>query len=396
MNDTPNLAQPSQQTTDILRTLVGFNTISHQSNLGLIEWARDYLAKLGVKSRLSYDAQKRKANLFCTLGEARAPGVVLSGHTDVVPVEGQAWDTDPFKLTEKDGYYYGRGSADMKGFIATALAWAPKFLAADMKGAVHLALSYDEEVGCFGVHEMLADLRDAGIKPAACVVGEPTGMVPIVAHKGVERFTCCVTGREAHSALADQGVNAVEVAAMLVVYIRSIAQRLAREETRNYGFAVPFTTMQTTVMHGGTGQNIIPNKAEFIVDVRTLPGQNFALLFDEIKAYAQTLLPDMRKIAPESAISLEYLCGVPPFAVDEQEKIVKLVRRLSRQDKSEYVMFGTEAGIFKDFGIPTVICGPGAIDVAHRPNECISLAQLAQAEQFMDRLIASDTLLTGL
>jgi acetylornithine deacetylase len=386
---------PSSATVDILRTLVGFNTVSHESNLGLIEWTRDYLAGLGVMSRLSYDASSRKANLFCTLGEGRLPGVVLSGHTDVVPVTGQAWDTDPFKLTLKDNYLYGRGSADMKGFIATCLAWAPKFLASDMKGAVHLALSYDEEIGCFGVRELLADLKDAGIRPAACVVGEPTGMMPIVAHKGVERFRCCVTGREAHSALANQGVNAIEVAALLVVYIRSLAQELARSETRNYGFAVPYTTMQTTLLNGGTSDNIIPRQCDFLVDVRTLPGQSFPDLFAKIQTYAKTLLPEMQAIAPEAGIALDYLCGVPPFAVDDQAAITQLVKRLARQDKTGYVMFGTEAGLFRDAGIPTVVCGPGAIDVAHRPNECISLEQLAQAELFMDRLILSDTLLAN-
>jgi acetylornithine deacetylase len=222
------IGRPSQTTLDLTKTLVGFNTVSRESNLGLIEWSRDYLAGLGVKSRLTYDKSAKKANLFATLGEGRKPGIVLSGHTDVVPVDGQDWATDPFTATEIDGRLYGRGTADMKGFIAVALAYAPKFLASNMTGAVHLALSYDEEVGCFGAQNLIADLAELGIKPAGCIVGEPTGMHPIVAHKGTHRFRCCVKGKEAHSAMPHLGVNSIEYAAQIVLFIKQMGKILCR------------------------------------------------------------------------------------------------------------------------------------------------------------------------
>jgi acetylornithine deacetylase len=382
--------QPSKELLNMLERLIAFETVSRDSNLGLIEWTRDYLAGLGATSRLTYDATGKKANLFATLGEGSRPGLVLSGHTDVVPVEGQAWDTDPFKATIIGDKLYGRGSADMKGYIATALVMAPQFLASKADAPLHFAFSYDEEVGCIGVRGLIKDLAEIGLKTAGCIVGEPTLMQPIIAHKGTHRFRCCITGREAHSSYTTQGVNSIEYAARIIVYIRQMADRLQQLETRDYAFTVPFTTMQTGLIRGGLAANIVPKECEFIFEARTLPGQSEQKLFQEVKDYAATLLPEMQRIEPNAAIKLELLNSAPGMNMQETDEIVKLATALSRNKPNGAVSYGTEGGLFQAAGIPTVICGPGDIEQAHRPNEFVSLAQLAQCEAFMQRLLENE------
>ena len=381
--------RPSDATLEILRTLVGFDTVSHRSNLGLIEWVRDRLARQGVSSRLTYDADKRKANLFATIGESRPAGLVLSGHTDVVPVEGQDWSSDPFTLTERDGRLYGRGSADMKGFIASALAAVPAMLAADLPAPIHLALSYDEEVGCFGARGLIADLQEAGFAPAGCIVGEPTLMAPIVSHKGTWRLRCCVRGREAHSAMPTHGVNAIEYAAELVVFMRDIAARFMREESHDLAFPVPFSTIQTTTIAGGTAQNIVPNACELVVDLRTMPQTSFEALHQEILSFAERLDTRMKSAFPETGMQVEFLAGVPAFVVADTAPIVDYARRLARTQGAGKVTFGTEAGLFTQAGIPTVVLGPGSIDDAHRPDEFVALEQMAACDAFMQRIVES-------
>ena len=382
--------QPSKELLAMVERLIAFETVSRDSNLGLIEWTRDYLAGLGATSRLTYDATGKKANLFATLGEGSRPGLVLSGHTDVVPVEGQAWDTDPFKATVIGDKLYGRGSADMKGYIATALVMAPQFLASKANAPLHFAFSYDEEVGCIGVRGLIKDLQDIGLKTAGCIVGEPTLMQPIIAHKGTHRFRCCITGREAHSSYTTQGVNAIEYAARIIVYIRQMADRLQQLETRDYAFTVPFTTMQTGLIRGGLAANIVPKDCEFIFEARTLPGASEHKLFQEVKDYAATLLPEMQRIEPNAAIQLEMMNTAPGMNMQESDEIVKLATALSRNKPNGAVSYGTEGGLFQAAGIPTVICGPGDIEQAHRPNEFVSLAQLAQCEAFMQRLLENE------
>jgi len=381
--------RPSERTLEILRTLVGFDTVSHNSNLGLIEWVRDLLARQGVASRLTYDADRRKANLFATVGAPRPGGLILSGHTDVVPVEGQDWTSDPFTLTERDGKLFGRGSADMKGFIASALAMVPDMLAADLPAPIHLALSYDEEVGCFGARGLIADLQEAGFAPAGCIVGEPTLMAPIVSHKGTWRLRCCVRGREAHSAMPTHGVNAIEYAAELVVFMRDIAARFVREETHDADFPVPFSTIQTTTIAGGTAQNIVPNACELVVDLRTMPQTSFETLHQEILDFAARLDARMKAAFPETGMQVQFLAGVPAFVVADTAPIVHYARRLARTQGAGKVTFGTEAGLFSQAGIPTVVLGPGSIDDAHRPDEFVSLEQMAACDAFMKRIIES-------
>ena len=382
--------KPSQELLAMVERLIAFETVSRDSNLGLIEWTRDYLAGLGATSRLTYDATGKKANLFATLGEGSRPGLVLSGHTDVVPVEGQAWDTDPFKATVIGDKLYGRGSADMKGYIATALVMAPQFLASKANAPLHFAFSYDEEVGCIGVRGLIKDLQDIGLKTAGCIVGEPTLMQPIIAHKGTHRFRCCITGREAHSSYTTQGVNAIEYAARIIVYIRQMADRLQQLETRDYAFTVPFTTMQTGLIRGGLAANIVPKECEFIFEARTMPGASEHKLFQEVKDFAATLLPEMQRIEPNAAIQLELMNTAPGMNMLESDEIVKLATALSRNKPNGAVSYGTEGGLFQAAGIPTVICGPGDIEQAHRPNEFVSLAQLALCEAFMQRLLENE------
>ena len=385
-----NEGQPSSELMAMIERLIAFPTVSRDSNLGLIEWTRDHLAGMGVKSRLTYDATGKKANLFATLGEGSRPGLVLSGHTDVVPVDGQAWDTDPFKATVVGEKLYGRGVADMKSYIASALVMAPRYLAAKANAPLHLALSYDEEVGCIGVRSLIKDLQDMGLKTAGCIVGEPTMMQPIIAHKGTHRFRCCITGREAHSSYTTQGVNSIEYAARIIVYIRQLADRLAQLETRDYSFTVPFTTLQTGTIKGGLASNIVPKDCEFQFEARTMPGASADRLYQEIQDFAATLLPEMLRVEPNAAIRFEMLGSAPSMRINETDDIVKLAAALSRNKPNGAVSYGTEGGLFQAAGIPTVICGPGDIGQAHRPNEFVSLVQLAQCEAFMARLLENE------
>lgn len=386
-------ASPSASALELVQRLVAFETVSHQSNLGLIEWCRDYLTRLGASTRLTYDAAGKKANLFATLGEGRRPGLILSGHTDVVPVEGQNWESDPFTAVVRGGKLYARGSADMKGFIGVALALAPTYLEAINRGrldsAMHYSLSYDEEVGCIGVRGLIRDLEEIGLKPAGCIVGEPTSMQPIIAHKGTHRVRCSVHGREAHSSYVTHGVNAIEYAARLIVYIRHLADELAQLETRNYGFTVPYTTLSTGLIRGGIAANVVPKSCEFQFDMRTLPNASPQHLFERIENFARQLAAEMRAQDPDSGIEVDWFSGTDGLNASEEDAIVQFAMRLAECNTTGKVSYGTEAGLFQKAGIPTVICGPGDIAEAHRPNEFVALDQLARCEHFLARLADS-------
>ena len=387
MNRDPQLPIRTE-TWELIRELIAFDTTSRVSNLGLIEWVRDWLNAQGVESTLVYDPSEPKANLFATIGGGARPGLVLSGHTDVVPVDGQAWDTDPFTATLKDGRIYGRGSADMKSFIATALAMTPRFLAAPLKTPVHFALSYDEEVGCLGVRGLLAELERRGIRPGGCVIGEPTSMQPVVAHKGKRAYRCCVRGREAHSALTPLGVNAIEYAAKLVVHVRHIADRMRDLEKRDNRYDVPFTTLQTGVIRGGTAGNIVPRDCEVHFEFRYLPGVDPDALEREIQDYAKRVLePEMKRVDPDAGFTFETKAEIPAMDTRDEDRITALAQSLARSGDAAKVAYATEGGLFQRAGIPSIICGPGSIEQAHRPNEYIALEQVALCESFMDRLL---------
>jgi len=379
----------SPRALEFAQALVRLNTVSDRSNLGLIDLIRDELQRLGVACRLTFNADRTKANLFATLGEGKPAGVILSGHTDTVPWDGQAWTEDPLCAVVRDGRLYGRGSADMKGFIAMAVAHAEAFLASNAPFAVHFAFSYDEEVGCFGVRELIADLREAGIRPLACIVGEPTDMVPAIAHKGVYRWRCCVRGKEAHSSLTPHSVNAIEMAARVVSRLRDIAERLEREEPRYPGFDVPYSTASVGQFHGGIADNVVPRHAEFRYEFRDLPTADVQAMQAEVVAYAKSLEPAMQRVAPDAGFRFETICEIPSFLGSEQDPVTRLAQRLSGEPRTTLVAFGTEAGIFKQAGIPTVVCGPGSIAQAHQPDEYVSLEQLARCEAFMRGLAAA-------
>lgn len=374
---------------EMLSRLVSFDTTSVKSNLELIGWAQDYLESLGAKTTLIHDATGAKANLHAVLGPAETPGgIVLSGHTDVVPVEGQAWDSDPFTLREQDDLLYARGTCDMKGFIAVALAKAPAMAKAGLKAPVHFALSYDEELGCLGAHDLAAHVGSLPARPALCVVGEPTSMKVITGHKGICDFDCAVRGKEAHSSLAPYAVNAVEYAAELVAHIKSVARRLQSEGPFNRAFDPPFTTLHVGVMKGGTAINIVPNHAEVNFEIRNIPEDDAEALAESIRQYAfKTLEPRMKDIDPQTGFTFRPIAGVPAFDIAGDDPAVALVQALSGANAAEKVSFATEAGIFQKAGVPTVVCGPGSIAQAHKPNEFVAIEQLVKCENFMDRMI---------
>jgi len=376
----------SERALALAQTLVRMDTVSRNSNLELIHFVRDELLRLGVASRLTWNADKTKANLFATLGEGKPAGVILSGHTDTVPWDGQAWSLDPLSATVRDGRLYGRGSADMKAFIGIALAQAQHFLDSPAPFAIHLALSFDEEVGCLGVKELIADLRDAQIQPLACIVGEPTLMVPAIAHKGVYRYRCCVRGKEAHSSLTPRSVNAIEMAARLVGKLRDMAEGFERDEPRYTGFDVPYTTASVGQFHGGIADNVVPRDAEFRYEFRNLPTVDALALQSQVVAAARALEPGMQKVSPEAGFSFEPICEVPAFLGSADDAVTRLAQRLAGASGTTLVAFGTEAGLFKQAGIPTVVCGPGSIEQAHQPDEYVSLEQLGRCEQFLQGL----------
>jgi len=375
--------------------LIAFPTVSRDSNLGLIEYARDELARVGIRSNLIYDSTRNKANLFATLSadpdRIKTGGLVISGHTDTVPVDGQDWSSDPFVATHREGRIHGRGSADMKGFIAIALAAVPKFLAAQERLPVHLSLTYDEETTFFGVRDLLADLADRGIRPAGCIIGEPTDMRAIVAHKGKRDLCCRVRGREAHSSLTPDGVNAIEFAARLIAFIRQTADRLAREESPDARFAVPYTTLQTGLIKGGIAVNVVPRDCEFTFEMRNLPATSTDEVTRSIVEYAEReLVPAMQRVARDAGIVFERGMDLPAFGIAPDHPLVRWAQQVASTAHLSpgAVGFATEASMFSRAGIPTVVIGPGSIDQAHRPDEYISYQQVAACEAFFDRIIA--------
>ena len=374
----------------LIRTLVAFDTTSRDSNLALIDWVIGYLKSHGVESTLTFNDDRRKANLFATLpardGNATEGGVVLSGHTDVVPVDGQPWDTNPFTATRIGDKIYGRGVADMKSFSATGLAFVPEFMRRELKRPVHFALSYDEEVGCVGVRRLIADVGRRGISPLGCIVGEPTGMALVVAHKGKKSWRCRVRGHEAHSSLTPLGVNAVQIACEIVTYLTNMARSFRDDGKFDNAYDVPFTTVHAGVIHGGTALNIVPRDCSFDFEIRHLPFDDPDELFAEVKAYAERFLPEMRKIAADAHIEFDALSTMPGLDTNGDTKIAELGRECSAADGCRKVSFGSEASLFHAASIPAIICGPGYIAQAHQPNEWVSIDQLARCEAFMRRL----------
>ncbi|MBS7664252.1 acetylornithine deacetylase [Pseudomonas lalucatii] len=372
---------------ELLAELVAFPTVSRDSNLALIAFIRAYLEGLGLTCELDYNAERTKANLYARLGPDGPGGVMLSGHSDVVPVDGQAWTVEPFRLSERDGRLYGRGTADMKGFIACVLASLPRFLARPLRRPLHLAISYDEEVGCLGVRSLVAALAARPDKPALCLIGEPTELRPVLGHKGKLAMRCQVRGAACHSAYAPLGVNAIEYAARLIGKLGEIGQRLATPERQDVRFDPPFSTVQTGLIQGGRALNIVPADCQFDFEVRALPADDPQQVADALRDYAETeLLPQMRARSDASAIDLQPLSAYPGLATAPDGEAAELLALLSGRRDFGTVAFGTEGGLFAEAGIATVICGPGSMAQGHKPDEYVSLEQLQGCDALLVRL----------
>ncbi len=374
---------------DILDRLVSFDTVSSRSNLDLIDFVKDYLGAQGIAAQVIADDTGRKANLMATVGPADRPGYVLSGHTDVVPVDGQEWSRDPFKLARVGDKLYGRGTTDMKGFLACVLARVPAMLAEPLAVPLHLVFSYDEEVGCLGVHGLVRHLDASVPKPIACFVGEPTGMGVVDGHKGSTGMLTTVVGQACHSSRPDLGVNAIFFAAELVAELNRVAAELKAAPEAGSPFELPYATVSVGVIGGGTARNAIAGDCALQWDIRaTRPGQVEAVAARFERYAAETVLPRMRAGFPGAAVTTSMAYDVPPLVPDPGSAADTLAKRLAGTNRTSTVNYGSEAGIFQKAGIPTVVCGPGLDAQAHITDEWIAVGQLERCTGFVDGLIA--------
>jgi acetylornithine deacetylase len=374
---------------EMIRALVGFDTTSAKSNLALIDFVRDYLAGYGVDSRYVHSEDGTKANLWATVGSDEPGGVVLSGHTDVVPVEGQPWGSEPFEVAEKDGRLYGRGTADMKSYIAIALSLVPEMLARPLKRPIHFALTHDEEVGCIGAPRLIRDVLENLPRPGAVIIGEPTEMQVVDAHKGINSFTTTVTGYEAHSSLTHRGVNAVMTAGRLIAFLGDLAAEKAANPQSNSRFDPPYSTIHVGTVEGGTALNIVSRHCDFKWEIRALPGDDPAETVARLEEFCEReIIPAMRRVAPETGVETKPRVTVPALGPDPGSPAEQLAFALTGTNATHAVSYATEGGQFQQAGLPAVVCGPGSIDQAHKPNEWIALEQVDAGEKFARRLIA--------
>lgn len=372
---------------DLIKNLIGFDTTSRGSNLDLIDYAQGLLEASGARCRRAYDESGAKANLFATLGPDGDGGYVLSGHTDVVPVDGQAWSSDPFRAEMRDGKLFGRGACDMKGFLGAALSLAPEIAKAKLKRPIHFALSYDEEVGCSGVLTLLDDLKKIGIKPALAIIGEPTLMKVVGAHKGCAVLTTRCQGHEHHSSAPEKGANAVMMAGEFVALLDGVGEGLRTDTDPR--FDPPYSTVQATMIAGGTAINILARETVVTWEYRNLPDRDPATIVETVKRRAAgEILPKYRRRSSDAAFDTSLDAHYPGLALDEESPAVALARELTGANRIEAVAYGTEAGQFQRYGIAAVICGPGSIDQAHRPDEFCALSEYEACEAFLRKVIA--------
>ncbi|SEB49765.1 acetylornithine deacetylase [Terriglobus roseus] len=373
--------------------LLRFDTTSEKSNLDLIDDVAAYLGQMNIDVSLTYNRERTKANLFATIPNNNGDinnGIVLSGHTDVVPTTGQAWTVDPYDATYRDGRIYGRGACDMKGFLGVVLEEVTAMTQARLSVPLHLSLSFDEEVGCAGIPHLLADLARRGINPRGCIVGEPTSMRMVLSHKSIHTFRCQVRGRAAHSSLQTQGVNAIEYAAQIVERLRLLAQRYRTEGPFDHRFEVPYLTAQTGRMNGGIAVNTVPDECSLEFEFRNLPTINPETIRREITDFVESnISAEMVRLAPEAGAQVELIASSPALETSPTEFIVELVRELLSDKREERVGYGTEAGLFQAAGIPTVVCGPGDINRAHKADEYVEVSDLVACKQFLRSLVES-------
>ncbi|MEK6219093.1 MAG: acetylornithine deacetylase [Psychrobacter sp.] len=385
---------------DWLTKLIAFDTVSRHSNLALIEEVQAYCEQLGLTVDLTFNDAKNKANLFVTVpagdqADIVNHGLVLSGHTDVVPVDGQAWTSEPFTATIRGDKLYGRGACDMKGFIACALTLLPQAVELSNNGQLsrplHLALSFDEEVGCLGAPLILADLKARGITPDYCIVGEPTNMAMVVAHKGIAVYRCRVHGKSAHSSLTATGVNAISYASRLIDYVDTLAEEISHRDDNDALFDVPYSTLSVGTIQGGTATNIVPNLCEFTFDYRNLPHMTQDDILLPIQAKVAELSAQMQARAPETGIELMQEESVPAMTDNESSKLQTLIAALTGDTQRHKVAYATEGGQFTNSGIPTIICGPGSIEQAHKADEYVELNEIERCDSFLQHLLESCT-----
>jgi len=378
---------PEQSTTEILDRLIGFASVSSDSNLDIVSWIEGYLSQHDIASRRIYDRTGRKASILATIGPADRPGVVLSAHTDVVPVAGQDWSSPPFTATQKDNRIVGRGATDMKGFVASVLAHVPQFRSAASRTPIHIALSYDEEVGCLGAPDLVAAIAAAPVKPALCIVGEPTGLSVGYAHKGKVARRVIVSGRGGHSALPHRAANAVFAAARIVAALEGLAERVARDGKRDAAFDPSYTTIHVGSLHGGTALNFVPDRAVLEFEIRYIPDTDVSALLAETDAAIAAARDKLKAQAPEAGIVVEDMASYPALMTASRSAVVAAAQRLSGgAGNATTVSFGTEAGLYAQAGIPTIVCGPGDIGRAHKADEWIGLDELAASDRMMQRL----------
>ncbi len=376
----------ARSTVELLRRLVAFDTVSSKPNVELIDWAAQRLEDAGFRCFVQHGDEPGKANLFATVGPDDTPGWMLSGHSDVVPVAGQAWSSDPFELREAGERLYGRGAADMKGFLACVLEAAPRLAERRLRAPVHVVLSYDEETTMRGMRTLAAHLADAPRRPAACIIGEPTSMHLVVANKGAAGYRVHVRGHSVHSSLRDRGVSAVEQAAEIIVFVGRL-QRELDAAARHDGFEYPHTSVHVGRIEGGTAHNITAKDCEFVLEIRTLPGMRSAEVLERVRRHCdEVVLPAMRRIAADTAITFDEIFDTPPLDEHGNRSLAQAIAPLCGHAELRRVSFGTEAGILQAIGIPTVVCGPGDIAVAHQPDEYVEVEQLERCSAFLDAL----------
>lgn len=377
-----------QQTTiEILNSLIGFPSVSHDSNLDIVAWIEHFLSRYDVRCRRIPDRSGTKASLLATIGPPDRPGIVLSAHTDVVPVEGQHWSSPPFTATRQGGWIVGRGATDMKGFIACVLSHVPHFKAAAAQTPVHIALSYDEEVGCLGAPDLVGAVAALPSKAALCIVGEPTGLNVVHAHKGKVALRIIVTGRGGHSALPHRAANAVVAASRLVTQISDLAMTASRCSHHDSAFDPPYTTIHIGSLHGGTALNLVPDRAVLEYEIRDIPGADVASLHEQIDRFIAEQRSELKRQAPEADIVVEPISSYPSLMTEQDSAAVATAMRLADSNApAGTVSFGTEAGLYAKAGIPTVVCGPGDIGRAHKADEWIGINELNEADEMMKRL----------
>lgn len=371
-----------------LRKLISYPTVSKDSNLPIINYIKNFLENYGISSHIIYNKENTKANIFATLGPLKKGGVILSGHTDVVPTEQQKWNTDPFTLTKKDNLYFGRGTADMKSFIAIILSLVPKMTSSNLKFPIHLAFSYDEEVGCIGVPSMIEFIKKEIPTPRAVIVGEPTEMKVVSAHKGVTGVSIDIIGKEAHSSQTHLGVSSVMVAGKIINFINDLNAEINSSSKKDVSFQPPNTTLTVNTIQGGTALNILAGKCKLSLDIRSLPGEDAKFYIDKIKNFCDyNILPKIKKISNDCKININTIASTPSLRSDEKSQAETLCRNLTGDNQIRSVSFAAEAGQFQEAGMETVICGPGSIEQAHKPNEFIHEEQLDLCNRFLLKLI---------